>query len=159
MSFKPDFYVAVATAAPVISLSCVLLLNDQAGIIFNYPAAKKAGAWRPMLASYAVNTLNLSVQAVVFFEALDGLATENNYLPNLLTALFEAYSILALIMSTGLIAVAKFRLSRYENRRSRISITPANNFRKFRKISNLRRSKASCRCRPGSSCYISEAYR
>lgn len=134
MSFKPDFYVAIATAAPVIALSCVLLLNDQAGIIFKWPIARKAGALRPMIASYATNTLNLAVQAVVFFSALDGLATDKNYLPSLATALFETYSILALILSTGFIAVAKFRLYRFESKRSPARLTPAMNLRRFRKI-------------------------
>ena len=67
----------------------------------------------------------------MFYNALDALATEKNYLPDQIVSLFETYSILALIFSIAFTSVANLRINKLENRRPSVKTSPVKNLRRF----------------------------
>ena len=69
MAFYPDFWVATATASPVIALSSMLAFRE---LLVQSPNVKARArnvrliAW----AAYVINALNLAFQAVVLLNSL-----------------------------------------------------------------------------------------
>lgn len=121
-SLNTDFWVAVAAAAPVIVLSCVVLMTDQLSLINNKRIAKKARipkapkitAWHLASVSYLVNSANLLFQALSFLFALISLATEKPYVPPGTIITLEAFSIPLLLLASGFAAISKIRIRRAE---------------------------------------------
>jgi hypothetical protein len=152
VSFNSDFWVTTGTIAPVISLSCIVLINDQFNVWSDARARKlfvvkpRLTAYNTAAISYVVNCVNLLIQAVVLYNALDGLATRTNFSPERVTAVIETFSVLLLFAASGLIIVSKSvfkedenrRLEEDENRRLALKSPPVSGRRKIR-----RKTKAS----------------
>jgi hypothetical protein len=94
VDFNPDFNVAIATAAPVIALSCIVLINGQVEITSRKRTARKAGALIPATTSYWLNGINITAQAVIFYNALYCLAIQKNYWPYQTIAIVEALRVI-----------------------------------------------------------------
>lgn len=123
MSFNSDFWVTIGTTAPVISLSCILLINDQSKILASRQSGKvfifkRHVRIRTVITiSYMINSLNLLLQAILFYNALDGLATRANFSPERVTAGVEAFGVFLLLFSTILIIASNLALKNDEDRR------------------------------------------
>jgi hypothetical protein len=121
-SFNTDFWVAVAAAAPVIVLSCVVLLTDQLSLISKKTIAKKARlpkapkvtAWHLANASYLTNSANLVFQALSFIFALNSLAAKKPFVSPGTIINLEAFSLPLLLLSSGVTAISKMRIRRAE---------------------------------------------
>ena len=123
MSFNPDFWVATATAAPVIALSSIVLINDQGTIIGDARSRKIlfgnfiGTVFRAATISYLLNGINLLLQFTIFTVSLGNLATEGGIaIPEPLTAFVEGFSIIFLFFSTGIIVVCRVKIRVHERR-------------------------------------------
>ena len=165
MSFNSDFWVTIGTAAPVVALSCILIVSDQVSIISSRRARKlrltksSGTVFGVVVISYVINCVNLLIQAWVFYNALDGLATRTNFAPERVTAFVETFSVFLLFASTALIVAAKIPLKKDEDRQLALESSQANSrdqIQKEIKPDNIKRAVSQRQGLPRSA---NRAYR
>lgn len=120
MTYSSDFWTLVGTAAPVIALSSVLLLNDQLNLLGKILDAKPNEdneAWSYLLHRitllYSVNCFSLVMQAITFWNAVLSVALGKNEEPLRLIAWMQILGFFALIVSFGLMPGTKVRLTTF----------------------------------------------
>jgi hypothetical protein len=111
--FNADFWVAVAAAAPVIALSCIVGFKDPIILMANKIAkTARSGsgitAWHLALASYVSNSINIYIQGAVFIISLLSLAGKSPDAPSWLMIALEGFG-LYLLSASNIAAAASER--------------------------------------------------
>jgi hypothetical protein len=121
MSFKADFWVVIGTAAPVIALSCIVLIIDQFTLRQDIAEAKLCeNRYRDQLPNpsfmanlaYIVNASTAAIQAGMLSVALSSLAAEKSEMPVTLAIIAETGSLAALVFTVCLMALGKNQVRR-----------------------------------------------
>lgn len=107
-TYRPDFWVLAGTTAPVISLSCIVLLSDHLKLVKDVADTRKLvppkisrKLLRRVIYAYAINAFNIAFQALVLYSALRSVALDENDLPPNYVWLGEALGLGALLVATG----------------------------------------------------------
>jgi hypothetical protein len=121
MTFRPDFWVAVATAAPVIALASVvagreamtaaLRIADLRRVMRRLPrdegvSSRIRAAQRQVQASYWIAGVNMSIQTVALLVALLSLSYDRDWLPRLVAVAAEFVGFVLLVLGGTAAVVA-----------------------------------------------------
>jgi hypothetical protein len=111
MTYHPNFWLAAATAAPVIALSSILVNGDQLQLMRELeramgkrlkgtPFLKWSREARQVLFSYSIVSVVTVLQALALSVCLFSLASEFDLWPPKLVAAFEIFGLFMLISGT-----------------------------------------------------------
>lgn len=120
MSFRSDFWVVVATAAPVIALACVVLFSDAISLLGDVPRPPSKSVMSGKVSySFAVfafwsNAANVLAQTSIFSFALFSLDNEKNNLPTIVAIVIEVFSVTLLMATVSSIALSKLFIRRFK---------------------------------------------
>lgn len=123
MRFHSDFWAVAGTAAPVIALSCIVLIADTLNHVYEWgheispkPGRRslKAQIMVFVFLNYLINGLNITLQANALFQSLTSLLDEKNSANTGFITQIEALGIAGLVISTLLTVIVRILISQFD---------------------------------------------
>jgi hypothetical protein len=122
--FNSGFWVLIGTTAPVIALACIVLLVDQLDLLGDInetrPATQARIPYNLVFRSsfaYFINAADIAFQAGTLLAALLSVSQNRNYVSTFDISVWESFSLIILLMSSGLTATVKVKLKKFGNTR------------------------------------------
>jgi hypothetical protein len=121
MSFRPDFWVAIATAAPLITLSTTVLAADNMKLAARaLTGFRSSRLWRHIrksgLKASMIVGVNIGVQTFIMYCALKALANDSNVISPTLAIAGEVCGLISVLIITAQHGLMMLTMTKYRER-------------------------------------------